>query len=122
MDEPPHAATLSLYRSLTALRHAEPELADPRLDRVEVQFDEDERWLVVHRGSLRVVINVGAEPARVPVAAGEILLATGPVDSAVDWLVLGPETAVIARARLASVLASLQSDTPRYLLHRGQEC
>ena len=99
LDADPHASTLALYRSLIALRHAEPELADPRLDQVEVAFDEEAGWLVVHRGSLRVVVNVSAEPVNVPVATGEILLATGSVDSAVDWLVVGPQTAVIARAR-----------------------
>jgi maltooligosyltrehalose trehalohydrolase len=99
IDRPGHADTLALYRHLIALRHSHPELADPRLDQVEVEFDEDRGWLVVRRGPLRVVVNVSAEAQAVPVATGEVLLATGPVDTAVDWLNVGPRTAVIARAR-----------------------
>ncbi len=93
LDDRPHAATLALYRSLIALRHAEPELADPRLDQVEVPYDEDAAgWscTAVRCGSWSTW---ATEPVTVPVATGEILLATGPVDSAVDWLVLGPQTA-----------------------------
>jgi hypothetical protein len=48
---------------------------------------------------LRVVVNVSAVTQPVPVATGEVLLATGPVDTAVGWLNVGPRTAVIARAR-----------------------
>jgi maltooligosyltrehalose trehalohydrolase len=99
LDRPGHADTLALYQQLIALRRRHPELADPRLDQVEVDFDEDRGWLVVRRGTLRVVINVSAVTQPVPVATGEVLFATGPVDTAVDWLNIGPRTAVIARAR-----------------------
>jgi maltooligosyltrehalose trehalohydrolase len=99
VQQPEHAPTLALYQSLIALRRREPDLADPRLDLVQVEFDEEQGWLVVHRGSLRVVVNVSDAPVPVPVATGAVLLATGPVDSAVDWLRLGAHTAVIARAR-----------------------
>ena len=97
--EPAHAAMLSFYRELIALRHREPDLADPRLDLVEVEYDEENGWLLMHRGTLRVAVNFSDRPLPIPVAVGEVLLATGPVDSAVDWLRVGPKTAVIARAR-----------------------
>jgi maltooligosyltrehalose trehalohydrolase len=101
LTEDGHRPMLDLYRALIALRRTEPDLADPRLELVEVDYDEVQRWVVVHRGSLRVVVNLGDEPLPVPVpaATGEILLATGRVDSAVDGLRLSPRTAVIARVR-----------------------
>ena len=75
-----HAELLALYTALTALRRAEPELADPRLDRVSVDFDEQERWLVIHRGRLRVAVNLADTEQIVPLDAPavDVLLATEP--------------------------------------------
>ena len=40
-------------------------------------YDEDARWLRVHRGPYQLVCNFGAEPAAVPIdAPGEIVVAT----------------------------------------------
>jgi maltooligosyltrehalose trehalohydrolase len=62
----PYGALLDWYRSLIALRRARPELTDPRLDRVRVDYSEDDRWLVVRRGPLRVAVNLGESRARLP--------------------------------------------------------
>jgi maltooligosyltrehalose trehalohydrolase len=83
----PHASLLGWYRALLALRRSRPELADPRLDQVRVDYDEDARWLVVHRGPLRVAVNLGDGPAELPLAAAEaaevaLLLASDPAVSA----------------------------------------
>jgi maltooligosyltrehalose trehalohydrolase len=99
VGESEHATMLSFYRELIELRHREPDLVDPRLDLVQADYDEEHGWLLVHRGALRVAVNFSDEPRSIPVAVGEVLLATGPVDTAVGWLRLGPKTAVIARAR-----------------------
>ncbi|HEX6920857.1 MAG TPA: malto-oligosyltrehalose trehalohydrolase [Actinomycetes bacterium] len=63
---PPHARLLDWHRRLLALRRAEPELSDPRLDRVRVLHSRAEGWVVVHRGSLRVACNLGPTARRVP--------------------------------------------------------
>jgi len=68
-DRDPHLGILAWYRELIALRRARPELADPRLDRVHADFDEDARWLLVRRGRLRIAANLGDQPARL--ALGE---------------------------------------------------
>jgi malto-oligosyltrehalose trehalohydrolase len=65
----PHASMLPWYQALLALRRSRPELADPRLDQVRVDYDEQARWLVVRRGTLRVVANVGVGSAELPLAA-----------------------------------------------------
>jgi len=70
-DEPraePHRALLTWYRDLIALRRTHPELTDPRLDRVRVDYDEEARCLVMHRGSLRVAANFAQTPATVRLA------------------------------------------------------
>jgi maltooligosyltrehalose trehalohydrolase len=77
----PHATLLRTYRGLIALRRARPELTDPRLDALAVDVDEAARTLVLHRGRLRVVVNLGPAPATVALGAppGEVLLASGAV-------------------------------------------
>ncbi len=69
---------LGWYRDLIALRKSHPDLADPRLDRVRVRFDEERHYLVVDRGSLRVIANFGAFPVPVRLSPGakRILLAS----------------------------------------------
>ena len=66
LDRSPHREMLAWYRTLIQLRRDEPELGDPRLDRVSVDFDEDARWLVVHRGRFRVVVNLADTSQQVP--------------------------------------------------------
>jgi maltooligosyltrehalose trehalohydrolase len=78
----PYRELLDWYQALTALRRARPELTDPRLDQVGTDYDEDAQWLVLHRGSLRVAVNLG-DAADVPLgagadAAGTVLLASDP--------------------------------------------
>ena len=62
----PHRGLHYWYRELIALRHARPELTDPRLDRVSADFDEDARWLLVQRGRLRIGANLGTGTVRLP--------------------------------------------------------
>jgi malto-oligosyltrehalose trehalohydrolase len=75
-----HAELLQWYRELIALRRARPELTDPRLARVQVDYHEAERWLVVRRGRLRVVANLGPRSQRVPLdrPAATVLAASAP--------------------------------------------
>jgi len=69
-----HARLYALYRDLIALRRTEADLADPWLDHLVVDHDEDQRWIVLRRGRLAIACNLGVEPATVPVT-GEVLLA-----------------------------------------------
>ncbi|MFD7923062.1 malto-oligosyltrehalose trehalohydrolase [Streptomyces sp. NPDC059740] len=57
----PHAALLSWYRALLALRRTEPDLTDPDLRSAQVTWDEDARWLCLRRGRLRVAVNLHRE-------------------------------------------------------------
>jgi maltooligosyltrehalose trehalohydrolase len=73
LDHQPHAGLLAWYRRLIALRRERPELADPRWERVDVRFDADERWLVVERGTCRVMVNLGDADRAVPCHRPELL-------------------------------------------------
>ena len=77
-DTDSHRSLLEWYRALIALRRSRPELTEPWLAEVSVDYDETDRWLVVGRGSLRVAVNLADRPQQVPLyqAAGKILLAS----------------------------------------------
>ena len=76
VDEGEHGALRRVYQQLIALRRSEPDMADPWLDHLRVDYDEDRRWVVMHRGSLAIVCNLGTEAVDVPVT-GEVVLAWG---------------------------------------------
>lgn len=65
----PHASLLKWYRELLALRRSRPELTDPRLSLVRAEYDEAARWLLVHRGALRIAVNLGEAPVTIPLSA-----------------------------------------------------
>ncbi|MFD1658832.1 malto-oligosyltrehalose trehalohydrolase [Streptomyces caeni] len=77
----PHARVLAWYRELIALRAAEPDLSDPGLGDVRVAYDEEARWLAFRRGDVRVAVNLGTEPASIPLGAryARVLAAWEPV-------------------------------------------
>ena len=79
-DTARHQEILAWYTELIALRRAWPELTDPRLDRVRADCDEAQRWLVLHRGRLRLAASLGEAPLLLPLGARgtAVLAATSP--------------------------------------------
>ena len=57
-EEHPHAALLDWHRRLIRLRRAIPDLADGRLEHVQVSFDEHAQWLVLQRRTAIVACNL----------------------------------------------------------------
>ncbi|CAM3020538.1 malto-oligosyltrehalose trehalohydrolase [Skermania piniformis] len=72
-----HARLLACYRDLIRLRRDRAELSDPWLTDVGVDYDEQAGWIVVHRGPLRVLGNLAADPVCIP-TSGTVLLAWQP--------------------------------------------
>lgn len=70
-EREPHARMLAWYRQLLALRREQPDLTDPDLADTKVAYDEDRRWLAFRRGDVRVAVNLGAEPADIPLGSRE---------------------------------------------------
>ncbi|MDP9092572.1 MAG: malto-oligosyltrehalose trehalohydrolase [Actinomycetota bacterium] len=96
-SQPEHSEVLSLYRELIALRAAVADLRDPDLSKVVVDFDEQARWLVMHRGTVRVVVNLADEAQAIQISAHELLLATAEVTAFEDGLILPAQSAAIVR-------------------------
>jgi maltooligosyltrehalose trehalohydrolase len=74
IDARQHGRLRRLYQGLISLRHNEPDMADPWLGHLSIDYDEDKRWLAMHRGSLSIVCNIGVGEVAVPFT-GDILLA-----------------------------------------------
>lgn len=75
-DDPRHAALLDFYRGLLQLRRCEPDMADPWLTHLIVDINEEQRWIVMRRGRIAIVCNLGIEPVSIDVT-GETLLQWG---------------------------------------------
>jgi maltooligosyltrehalose trehalohydrolase len=94
-SRPPHDRMLAWYRGLIALRRREPDLRDDDLRRVHVEHGDD--WIVLHRGAITVLVNLGAAPAVLPAdASADVLLGWGeaaPTDGG-GWR-LGPDAVAV---------------------------
>jgi maltooligosyltrehalose trehalohydrolase len=93
-----HIEVLAWHIQLLALRRAQPELSDPRLDLVDVEVDPSARWVVVHRGTVRVVCNLADAAQEVPLKGdADVVLASGDARSTGSGLSLGAESVAIVR-------------------------
>lgn len=93
VDTGEHARLRDVYRRLIELRHTDPDMADPWLDHLDVEFDEEHRWIVMHRGKLSIACNLGPEPTAIPVS-GEVVLAWGEPGSGDSTVLAGHSFAV----------------------------
>ena len=101
LGQEPHASVLQWHKDLIKLRHRRNELSDGNLNAVNVRFDETEQWLVLERGLLSIVCNLGTAGVEIEIgSSGQVLLASD--DSiAVDGtkVKLGPDSvAVVSRS------------------------
>ncbi|MEW1778498.1 malto-oligosyltrehalose trehalohydrolase [Streptomyces sp. NPDC086777] len=71
-EREPHAGVLEWYRRLLTLRREQPDLTDPDLADTKVAYDEAARWLAFRRGDVRVAVNLGKEPAEIPLGTGRV--------------------------------------------------
>jgi len=101
----PYLGLYAWYRELIALRRARPELTDPRLDRVQADFDEDARWLLVRRGRLRIAANLGTSTVRLPLGQRGIgVLAASSLGVAIhqDTVAMPPAAFAVIETRALS--------------------
>jgi maltooligosyltrehalose trehalohydrolase len=93
-----HADMLAWYRDLIGLRRTRPDLADGRFDQLEVEFSEEQRWLVIRRPSTIVAVNLASEPRAVEIEATSVLLSSADVELRASGVTLSPESvAILAR-------------------------
>ena len=98
-DDEPHKGLLDWYTRLIQLRRLNPDLTDPRLERVGVDFDEEGGTLVVSRGSFRVLVNLSAGRRTFAVEPDwDVVLASCSTDRTEAGSVsLAPDSVVILR-------------------------
>jgi len=93
-----HARLLELYRALVGLR-ADAELADPWLDHLGLDFDEDRRWIVMRRGRIALACNLGEAVVSVPVFGEQLLTWGSPQAEGESTRLPGHSFAVLRTAR-----------------------
>jgi maltooligosyltrehalose trehalohydrolase len=98
IDEGDHGRLLRIYRALIALRHDEPDMADPWLDHMTVAYEEKRRWIVLQRGALAVACNLADGPVSVPVT-GEVVLAWGEPAAVPEGTRLDGQSFAVLRVR-----------------------
>ena len=93
----PHAEMLDWCRRLIAFRHSTPGLTDSALAHVNVRCSEEEKWLVMERGSVTVAFSLNPHPVRVAVRPNSTLaLASAPdVQLHDDFLTLPPDAVAV---------------------------
>ncbi|ARC56394.1 Malto-oligosyltrehalose trehalohydrolase [Frondihabitans sp. 762G35] len=92
-----HALLLDAYRRLVALRRAEPELTDPSLDDVEVDYSEGDRWLTIRRGTITIAVNVGPSAVTLDLSSTTVLFESDSAIGAGDTLTLPSHSVAIVR-------------------------
>jgi maltooligosyltrehalose trehalohydrolase len=94
----PHAGILEWHRNLIRLRRACQDLLDGDFDRVQTNFDEDEKWLLVRRGGIATACNLSDVSREVPVGpAFEILLASTAAERKQSCIRLPAESVAVLR-------------------------
>jgi maltooligosyltrehalose trehalohydrolase len=102
-----HAEILDWHKRLIDLRRAEPDLSDGDLNKVRVNFDKKKHWLILERGSIRVICNFSKRPQRIPVSDGasKILMASKEkIQMTKNHADMPPESIVILRSNKLKAL------------------
>jgi maltooligosyltrehalose trehalohydrolase len=92
-----HEEMLEWYRRLIQLRRGSPSLNDGEPRQTKVSFDEEKRWLVMERGAVTVMCNLGTEAVelensrRLPL----LLASRGDVEAMESKVGLPPDTLAI---------------------------
>jgi maltooligosyltrehalose trehalohydrolase len=92
-----HEEMLTWYQSLIHLRRRSSSLNDGRPGQVDVQFDESKRWLVMKRGSITVMCNLGESPLELQSSSitSSVLASHPSVSVKGDKVLLPPDSLVI---------------------------
>jgi maltooligosyltrehalose trehalohydrolase len=93
VGEGSHAEMLKWCRTLIELRRRSPSLSDGEPGHVRTSFDENDRWLLMDRGQMRVMLNLGGRPVELENKTGfRLLLRSGEDIALRDGKVLLPSS------------------------------
>jgi maltooligosyltrehalose trehalohydrolase len=101
LSEPAHAAMLDWYKQLIALRRKTPELTNGSLDEVDVQYDEEQKWLTMRRGPLMLALSLSGTTLSlcVPQAAELAIGSTAGIAVEQGRVTLPPDSVAILKIR-----------------------
>jgi maltooligosyltrehalose trehalohydrolase len=99
---PPHAAMLAWYHELVALRRSHSSLTDPRPGSTAVEVDEERGTLVVQRGDVSVLVNLGTDDHEFRVCGVRLLAGSEPAVQTTGPVVRVPPDAAAVVERRAS--------------------
>ena len=94
-----HRKMLETYARLIALRRQHPELSDPSLGELVVDVGPDDSWIVLHRGRLRVAVNLSGSERVLELGADSALLASSPVTITDGSVALAAESFAVLTVR-----------------------
>jgi maltooligosyltrehalose trehalohydrolase len=97
VHERQHEEMLQWYRRLIALRRGSSSLNDGTPGQTKASSDEEKRWLVMERGSVTVMCNLGTEPVELENTGKLPLVLASRSDIAVagDKVILPPDTLAV---------------------------
>lgn len=92
-----HAEMLDWTKRLIHFRRCSPSLNDGDLAHIRVKFSEEKRWLLMTRGDVRLVCNLGTELHRCPVPEDHRLVMQSSEEVRIDGkdVVVPPDTVAI---------------------------
>jgi maltooligosyltrehalose trehalohydrolase len=67
ISKSPHAEILDWHKKLIRLRRSESDLSDGNLNCVCVNFDEENRWLILERGKISIACNFSNAAQAIPI-------------------------------------------------------
>jgi len=99
--QPRHAEMLDWYKSLIALRRSQPDLTNGSLEATQIDYNEEEKWLAMQRGTIEVVVNLSTNPLKrnVPTGATMLLTSVKSITLVQTDLTLPPDSVAILRIR-----------------------
>ena len=102
VGEGSHKEMLEWYRALIHLRRRSVSLNDGDMGHIKVRFDEQKRWLVMDRGDVQVLVNLGQQDASFELPAGfcVALVSRNGVDGEAGKILLPPTTLAVLSSEL----------------------
>ena len=97
IHESTHGEMLEWFRQLIRLRRDSPSLNDDDMDHVKVGFNEDRQWLIMDRGQIRMMCNLGDAPVELenPGQYPLLLASQGGIEIKGEMVLLPPDSLAI---------------------------
>lgn len=90
-----HQKLLLLYQALIKLRHNEADLCDPWLDHMNIEYSEEQRWIILRRGAFTIACNLSETAVTVPATGKTVLTWGSPQSHRTDTTLAGHSFAIL---------------------------